>query len=309
MARGLWKITSDQSVEIEDIRTTGKLYRLSINANEHFYVANHQGTGFDQLYEGTGLLIWHIKPYSLLWDIESADGKFTNGNPDPVSGTDLLDQLIADYNGSADDFFSGTSVQNFSADTNPSSNGYDGSSRTSPEQILSHKAILNIKQKVGDTDVIQADFFTNYWSGPITSNTTWTSANSPYSIGGDITVESGVTLTIESGATVNFIAGQDDQSGGKYSDLSEIIVNGTLDADNVTFSSQRGGTYKGDWGGIWLNEASNSSLTDCTLKNGHYPLWIEDCSPLVDGNSISHASGTGIVVVGWVANHPSRSDE
>ncbi len=88
-------ITSDQSVEIEDIRTTGKLYRLSINANEHFYVANHQGTGFDQLYKGSGLLIWHIKPYGLLWDIECADGKFTSGYPDPVSGTDLLDQLIA----------------------------------------------------------------------------------------------------------------------------------------------------------------------------------------------------------------------
>lgn len=43
---------------------------------------------------------------------------------------------------------------------------------------------------------------TNF-SGIISSDTTWTKANSPYSITGNVLVNSGVTLTIEAGTTVN----------------------------------------------------------------------------------------------------------
>ena len=38
-------------------------------------------------------------------------------------------------------------------------------------------------------------------SGTITEDTTWTAANSPYTLTGHITVDSGVTLTIEPGVT------------------------------------------------------------------------------------------------------------
>jgi hypothetical protein len=54
-------------------------------------------------------------------------------------------------------------------------------------------------------------------NGIISSDTTWTKANSPYSLTGPVGVREGVTLTIEPGTTVNL--------NGYY-----IIVNGTLHA-------------------------------------------------------------------------------
>ncbi|MEZ4833992.1 MAG: hypothetical protein R2873_18755 [Caldilineaceae bacterium] len=57
-------------------------------------------------------------------------------------------------------------------------------------------------------------------SGPITTNTTWTLANSPYIVTDDVTVEAGVTLTIQPGVVVKFDSGTD-----------ELWVNGTLIAD------------------------------------------------------------------------------
>ena len=61
-------------------------------------------------------------------------------------------------------------------------------------------------------------------SGIIASDTTWTQANSPYSLAGTVTVPSNVTLTIEPGVTVNF--------GSYY-----IQVNGTLNARGTSGSA------------------------------------------------------------------------
>ena len=52
-------------------------------------------------------------------------------------------------------------------------------------------------------------------SGTLTSDVTWTKANSPYNFTGTVFVASGVTLTIEPGVTVNL---------GNYF----LHVNGTL---------------------------------------------------------------------------------
>lgn len=72
---------------------------------------------------------------------------------------------------------------------------------------------------------ITIDFVTNYWEGPITSNTTWPVTTSHYYVGNDITIENSATLSIEPGATVDL-----------YGNAIKVI-NGTLDRqNNVTFN-------------------------------------------------------------------------
>lgn len=66
-------------------------------------------------------------------------------------------------------------------------------------------------------------------NGLITQNTTWTKANSPYTLSGPVGIVKGVTLTIEPGVTVNL--------GSFY-----LEVNGTLNAqgtptDKIVFNS------------------------------------------------------------------------
>jgi Na+/proline symporter len=58
-------------------------------------------------------------------------------------------------------------------------------------------------------------------SGLISSNTTWTKANSPFTLTGPISINNGIKLTIEPGVTVNL--------GSYY-----IQVNGTLTAKGTS---------------------------------------------------------------------------
>ncbi len=70
-------------------------------------------------------------------------------------------------------------------------------------------------------------------SGIIRSDTTWTKANSPYNLGGNIAIDKGVTLTIEPGVTVNL-------------DMYYIRVNGALtvrgtSVDNIYLNAAKSG--------------------------------------------------------------------
>lgn len=76
-----------------------------------------------------------------------------------------------------------------------------------------------------------------------TSNTTWTVANSPYVLDGDVTVASGATLTIEPGVVVKF--------NGTFRQLS---VSGTLSAagtsaNHIYFTSYKDDSVGGDTNG------------------------------------------------------------
>ena len=54
-------------------------------------------------------------------------------------------------------------------------------------------------------------------SGVISSNITWTLANSPYTVTGNILVNVGVTLTIEPGVSINV-------SGQFYIDIDGVLI-------------------------------------------------------------------------------------
>ena len=89
-------------------------------------------------------------------------------------------------------------------------------------------------------------------SGIISANQTWTIAWSPYTVTGNVLVNSGVTLTIEAGVTV------------KLDDNKAIVINGALIANGSTsnriiFTSNQTNPQTGDWANIKFNSSATSS--------------------------------------------------
>jgi RHS repeat-associated protein len=99
-------------------------------------------------------------------------------------------------------------------------------------------------------------------SGTISTNTTWTTANSPYVVTGNVTVASGVTLTMQPGVIVKF-------SGT----LRQLIVNGTLSASGtggspIYFTSLQDDSVGGDTGGDGPTSGSASQWANISIQSG-----------------------------------------
>ncbi len=146
------------NVALDDVRRGGKVLLIEADLNQYFLVANHQGSDYDSVYVGRGLLIWHQAGNTLkrtaqsIWDVESAAGMFREGAPDPWRGIDALDSSRA-FTGDARDFFEPVRTGRFAFDTNPNTNLYDRNntqfdwrSQTQPSGV----AIENLRQ-VGNT--------------------------------------------------------------------------------------------------------------------------------------------------------------
>ncbi len=299
-------VTSDLFNEsIGDIRTSGKLYRLTINStyNEHLFIESHQGTGSDGLYNGTGLLIWHRRGSTIL-DIECASGQWSGSNPDPLTGTDALDDNIdVVYNGSADDFFDGMGNDNFSQLTNPCTNGYSVSSRHAAENILSHKAILNIIKVGSGSSEIKADFITNFWAGNIISNTSWNSSTNPYYIGGNIIVSDATTLTITTGAVVNLngnvlkITGTGSiirQTGSIFNPDIRLLNGTTLKGQYPTIQAAMADATSSDQIIVYSNiTVTGTLLLACNvLVESGASVTFENSTTTLNGKSIRAVNGT-----------------
>ena len=69
-------------------------------------------------------------------------------------------------------------------------------------------------------------------SGTISSNSTWSLANSPYVVTGNILVNSGVTLTIEAGVTVKF-------DGSYYFYVDGTLIARGSSGNLITFTSNK----------------------------------------------------------------------
>jgi len=120
------------TVRVSPIRQLGgSVVEVAVpGSNQSFLLVNHQNTGYDAIYGGSGLLVWHIFPGSA-WDLESAVGKTVNpsgggGTPDPNTWWDPLEAQVC-HRGSINDFFlNGQPGQktSFTPTTNPNTNLY-----------------------------------------------------------------------------------------------------------------------------------------------------------------------------------------
>jgi len=139
-------------------------------------------------------------------------------------------------------------------------------------------------------------------SGSITTDTTWTLADSPYVATSGMQVFPGVTLTIEPGVTIRFNIGMGLRIGG------ELIAEGTA-TKGITFTSNADNPDKGDWGPIHFIQGAQGSNIDenreyvsgsiikyCEIEYGSelqselgVPLYVTD-------NTIIHNSSRGIYI-------------
>lgn len=129
-------------------------------------------------------------------------------------------------------------------------------------------------------------------SGSITANTTWTAANSPYVITGNVSVNSGITLTVESGVSVRFNSNMG------------IYVYGTMNATGAEFTSNLTTKSKGDWDRIQVGDGSNVgnvTMNNCNIqyggKNGYGAFYAYKGNlTLNNSTSVSNSSSSGVLL-------------
>ena len=147
------------------------------------------------------------------------------------------------------------------------------------------------------SNVATVSITVNDISGVIDSNATWTLANSPYIVTGNVLVKSGVTLTIEAGVVVKF------NSGFYLKVQGSLIAIGT-ESNKITFTTNESSPARGDWDKIWL--ASTSTLLDsndnyvsgtifnhCIISYADEGLRLDDSSFYLANSELSN-NNTGI---------------
>jgi hypothetical protein len=160
--------------------------------------------------------------------------------------------------------------------------------------------------------------------GIINSDTTWTKANSPYTLTGSVAVNRGVTLTIEAGATVNlgdYYLQVNGTLGARGSGNEKIHFNGgqiTFTQVSKSWNERTGSGCIIDnailnltW--IFINNASpkinNASNLGISIdggspiiSNNNITGGIQDDgvggSPIISNNTITYTNGTSVIAIG-----------
>ncbi len=130
-------------------------------------------------------------------------------------------------------------------------------------------------------------------NGIITSDTTWTQANSPYTLTGNVLVNESASLTVEPGATVDF--------NGFYIQLNGSLIAQGTPGNPIIFNIAKGG----DTGNSAIEFMSSSQSWNETTKTGSiienaiinstwssiYPtILIDEVSPKIDNTKITCTS-------------------
>ena len=145
--------------------------------------------------------------------------------------------------------------------------------------------------------------------GPISVDTTWTTAGNNYIVTCLVQVMQGVTLTIEPGVRVNFDAG------------TGLRIDGELIAHGVTFESNNPHAAPGNWARIFFmatsedavfdthgSYLSGSIIQDSTIVYGgggfEGAVITYGASPFIQGNTIISSASRGIYATGRSSSHP-----
>jgi tetratricopeptide (TPR) repeat protein len=112
------------------------------------------------------------------------------------------------------------------------------------------------------------------FSGTIYNNQT---ISGDFIVSGDLSIFPGVTLSISAGSKYYFV-----------NNRSELIVNGSLNAqgtsaNNITFTST-----SGTWGGIRFNSGSSGTLSYCTIQNAQYGIYCNGYLPNITNCTIEN---------------------
>ena len=155
--------------------------------------------------------------------------------------------------------------------------------------------------------------------GNLVGSQTWTSANSPYVLAGDLTVPAGTTLTIQAGATVQLGTG-DSLASGIDSNRTELTIAGTLVVNGtamspVSFVSGAGAPSTSDYYGVVLqggatvnmtyatishahrgihDSSTGATLSNLTISNCNYGFYNTGGSPTLTGSTIQNGTSYGI---------------
>ena len=131
-------------------------------------------------------------------------------------------------------------------------------------------------------------------SGPLTDNTTWDLAGSPYIVTGDVTVPVGLTLTVQPGVQVRF----DTTTPGAHS----IIVNGRIVSVgqpglHAMFTSNDPLPDRNNWASIRIF-GPGSVIEYTEFSWGSTTIDIEQSSPKIANNTILESGVRAIQIIG-----------
>lgn len=135
--------------------------------------------------------------------------------------------------------------------------------------------------------------------GILDENRTWTLANSPYILRGDLRVRGGSVLTIEPGVEVKFTT-SDIMPDSLGATMTELIVQGGLMASGtvskpITFTSAENFPRKSTWGGILFSGTTQAEniMRNCVIMFADTGIKCDGSTPSIEKCEIGYC-GVGI---------------